>query len=132
MDGAEWLAPESNQCRPWIPSAPLTVGTRDLNSFAAGGAADGDWPSGGLERVCKHRNACFLIVREKKIWNPWTGEPSPNRSHDRSVYVNAVADILLFVDIQLWFPPADMVNVDARENIPNWFVSLDCRLVGSL
>lgn len=25
-----------------------------------------------------------------------------------------------------------MVNVDARENIPNWFVSLDCRLVGSL
>lgn len=38
------------------------------------------------------------------------------------VYVNAVADILLFVDIQLWFPPADMVNVDVRENIPNWFV----------
>jgi hypothetical protein len=35
------------------------------------------------------------------------------------VYVNAVADLLLFVDIQLWFPPADMVNVDIRENIPN-------------
>lgn len=34
------------------------------------------------------------------------------------VYVNAVAD-LLFVDIQLLFPPADMVNVDVRENIPN-------------
>lgn len=33
------------------------------------------------------------------------------------VYVNAVAD-LLFVDIQLWFPPVDMVNVDVRENIP--------------
>lgn len=25
---------------------------------------------------------------------------------------------LLFVDIQLWSPPADMVNVDVRENIP--------------
>jgi hypothetical protein len=46
--------------------------------------------------------------RERRDWNPWTGEPSPNRSHDRMVvYVNAVADILLFVDIQLWFPPAD-------------------------
>nr|DAW60278.1 MAG TPA: hypothetical protein [Caudoviricetes sp.] len=26
--------------------------------LAAGGVADGDWPSGGLERVCKHRSAC--------------------------------------------------------------------------
>jgi len=34
------------------------------------------------------------------------------------VHVNAVADILLFVDIQLWFPPADMVNVDVREKHP--------------
>jgi hypothetical protein len=33
------------------------------------------------------------------------------------VYVNAVAD-LLFVDIQLWFPPADMVNVDVRAKYP--------------
>jgi hypothetical protein len=33
---------ESNQCRPWIPNAPLTGGTRDLNSFAVGGVADGD------------------------------------------------------------------------------------------
>ena len=41
-------------------------------------------------------------------------QPKPRQS---DVYVNAVAD-LLFVDIQLWFPPADMVNVDVRENIP--------------
>ena len=25
----------------------------------------------------------------------------------------------IIIDIQLWFPPADMVNVDVRENIPN-------------
>lgn len=48
------------------------------------------------------------------------------------VYVNAVADILFFVDIQLWFPPVDMVNVDVRENIPIGLFLLDCRLVGSL
>lgn len=60
-----------------------------------------------------------FLDRGEEDWNPWTGEPSPNRSHDRMVvYVNAVADILLFVDIQLWFPPADMVNVDVREKRP--------------
>lgn len=46
---------------------PFDCWNTDLNVFAVGGVADGDWPSGGLERVCKHRNACFLIVREKKI-----------------------------------------------------------------
>lgn len=29
-------------------------------------------------------------------------------------------------------PASRLVNVDARENIPNWFVLSDCRLVGSL
>ena len=29
-------------------------------------------------------------------------------------------------------PASRLVNVDIRENIPNWFVLLDCRLVGSL
>lgn len=39
----------------------------------------------------------------------------------------------IIIDIQLYVsPPAGMVNVDVRENIPNWFVLLDCRLVGSL
>lgn len=61
---------------------PFDCWNTDLNVFAVGGVADGDWPSGGLERVCKHRNACFLIVREKKIWNPWTGEPSPSQCAD--------------------------------------------------
>jgi hypothetical protein len=42
------------------------------------------------------------------------------------VYVNAVAD-LLFVDIQLWFPPVDMVNVDVLENVP---IGLFCWTVG--
>ena len=37
----------------------------------------------------------------------------------------------IIIDIQLWFPPADMVNVDVRENIP-MVCLLDCRLVGSL
>ena len=50
-----------------------------------------------------------------------------------TVYVKQdVVGAWIIIDIQLWFPPADMVNVDARENIPNWFVLLDCRLVGSL
>ncbi|WP_226679528.1 hypothetical protein [Bifidobacterium pseudocatenulatum] len=37
---------------------PFDRWNNDLNAFTDGGAADGDWPSGGLERVCKHRNAC--------------------------------------------------------------------------
>ena len=35
-------------------------------------------------------------------------------------------------EIQLCVPASRLVNVDVRENVPNWFVSLDCRLVGSL
>lgn len=49
-----------------------------------------------------------------------------------TVYVKQVVGAWIIIDIQLCSPPADMVNVDARENVPNWFVSLDCRLVGSL
>ena len=59
---------------------PFDRWNTDLNVFAIGGAADGDGSrQADFERVCKHRNACFLIVREKKIWDPWTGEPSPSR-----------------------------------------------------
>lgn len=43
--------------------------------------------------------------------------PAQPNATTEFVYVNAVAD-LLFVDIQLWFPPVDMVNVDVRENVP--------------
>ena len=46
---------------------PFDRWNTDLNVFAVGGVADGDWPSGRLEGVCRHRNACFLVVREKRI-----------------------------------------------------------------
>lgn len=96
---------------------PFDRWNNDLNVFTAGGVADGDGSrQADLKGLQTPECLRFLIEREED-WNPWTGEPSPSRSHDRMVYVNAVAD-LLFVDIQLWFPPADMVNVDVRENIP--------------
>lgn len=50
-----------------------------------------------------------------------------------TVYVKQdVVGAWIIIGIQLWFPPVGMVNVDVRENVPNWFVLLDCRLVGSL
>jgi hypothetical protein len=76
---------------------------RDLNVFTAGGVADGDGSrQADLKGFASTGVPAFLIEREED-WNPWTGEPSPSRSHDRMVYVNAVAD-LLFVDIQLCVP----------------------------
>lgn len=82
---------------------PLWLLERDLNAFTAGGVADGDGSrQADLKGLQTPECLRFLIEREED-WNPWTGEPSPNRSHDRSVYVNAVAD-LLFVGIQLCVP----------------------------
>lgn len=96
---------------------PFDCWNNDLNVFAVGGVADGDGSrQADLKGFADTGMPAFLIEREED-WNPWTCEPSSSRSHDRMVYVNAVAD-LLFVDIQLWFPPADMVNVDVREKRP--------------
>lgn len=58
------------------------------------------------------------------VFLPQMGHNCVVGSHLESV--NAVAD-LLFVDIQLWFPPVDMVNVDVRENVP---IGLFCWTVG--
>lgn len=50
-----------------------------------------------------------------------------------TVYVKAeMVGAWIIIDIQLYGPASRLVNVDVRENIPNWFVLLDCRLVGSL
>lgn len=96
--------------------------------LAAGGAADDDGSRQADLKGSASTGMPAFLDREKKIWNPWTGEPSPNRMpRQNDVHVNAVADILLFVDIQLWFPPADMVNVDVRRNIP---IGLFCWTVG--
>ncbi|MDB0645567.1 hypothetical protein PL409_09485, partial [Bifidobacterium adolescentis] len=79
--------------------------------------ADGDWPSGGLERVCKHRNAC-VFDRERRDWNPWTGEPSPSQCAD-SVCAAIMVGAWIIIDIQLCVPASRLVNVDVRENIPD-------------
>lgn len=82
---------------------PFDCWNNDLNVFTAGGVADGDESrQADLKGFASTGVPAFLIEREED-WNPWTGEPSPSRSHDRMVYVNAVAD-LLFVDIQLCVP----------------------------
>ena len=60
---------------------PFDCWNNDLNVFSAGGVADGDWPSGGLERVANTGMPAFLIEREED-WNPWTCEPSPNQCAD--------------------------------------------------
>ena len=35
-----------------------------------------------------------------------------------TVYVTEMVGAWIIIDIQLWFPPADMVNVDVREKRP--------------
>lgn len=84
--------------------APLWLLEHDLNAFTAGGVADGDWPSGGLERVCKHRNACFLIVREKRIGIRGRANRRPAEATTEWLCMETPWRILLFVDIQLCVP----------------------------
>jgi hypothetical protein len=78
---------------------------RDLNAFAAGGVADGDWPSGGFERVCKHRNACVFLIEEKKMESVdgrTVAQPKPRQNG--CVCKRRGGLFLLFVDIQLCVP----------------------------
>ena len=130
MDGAEWLASESNRCRPRIPERPFDCWNATLNAFTAGGVADGDWPSGGLEGILQAPE-CLHIFRQEKIGIRGRANRRPTEATTEVCMQTPWRIVLLFVDIQLWFPPADMVNVDVRENIP-MVCLLDCRLVGSL
>ena len=82
---------------------PFDCWNTDLNVFAVGGAADGDWPSGSKKGNRRHGYACFLNKGPESVDGRTVAQPS---APTEFVYVNAVAD-LLFVDIQLWFPPAD-------------------------
>lgn len=45
---------------------PFDRWNTDLNVFTAGGVADGDWPSGGLERVANTGVPAFLD-RERRV-----------------------------------------------------------------
>ena len=46
-------------------------------------------------------------------------QPKPRQS---DVYVNAVADYFVVCRYSVMVPAGRLVNVDVRENIPNWFV----------
>lgn len=58
---------------------PFDCWNNDLNVFTAGGVADGDGSrQADLKGLQTPECLRFLIEREED-WNPWTGEPSPNR-----------------------------------------------------
>lgn len=68
--------------------------------LAAGGVADGDWPSGGLEGVCKHRSACVFLIEEKKIGI--RGRANRRPTNAPTVYVKQdVVGAWIIIDIQL-------------------------------
>lgn len=72
---------------------PFDCWNNDLNVFAAGGVADGDGSRLAYLKGFASIGVPAFLDRGEEDWNPWTGEPSPSRSHDRMVvYVNAVAD----------------------------------------
>ena len=110
---------------------PFDCWNNDLNVFTAGGVADGDWPSGGFERVANTGVPAFLD-RERRGLESVDGRTvaQPNAP---TVYVKARCGRRVDNNrYSVMVPASRLVNVDIRENIPNWFVSLDCRLVGSL
>lgn len=98
--------------------------------LAAGGVADDDGSrQADLKGFAGAGVPAFLIEREEiGIHGRANRRPAECAEECMRGFIGA----WIIIDIQLWFPPADMVNVDVRENIPKWFVSLDCRLVGSL
>ncbi len=110
---------------------PFDCWNADLNVFAVGGVADGDGSRQADLKGSAGTGMPAFLDREKKIGIRGRANRRPTSAP--TVYVGSeLVGAWIIIDIQLWFPPADMVNVDVRENIPNWFVSLDCRLVGSL
>lgn len=58
---------------------PFDCWNTDLNVFAVGGVADGDGSRQADLKGFANTGMPAFLDREKKIWNPWTGEPSPNR-----------------------------------------------------
>ena len=76
----------------------------DLNVFAAGGVADGDWPSGGLERVANTGVPAFLIEREE-IGIRGRANRRPAECAD-SVCKAGIVGAWIIIDIQLYVFPA--------------------------
>ena len=58
---------------------PFDCWNTDLNMLAAGGVADGDGSRQADLKGSASTGMPAFLDREKKIWNPWTGEPSPSR-----------------------------------------------------
>lgn len=85
---------------------PFDCWNNDLNVFAVGGVADGDWPSGGLEGILQAPECLrFLIERRRleSVDGRTVAQPSAP-----TVYVKQdVVGAWIIIDIQLWFPPAD-------------------------
>lgn len=57
---------------------PFDCWNTDLNVFAAGGVADGDGSRQADLKGSASTGVPAYSWREED-WNPWTGEPSPNR-----------------------------------------------------
>ena len=105
---------------------PFDRWNTDLNAFAVGGVADGDWPSGGLERVCKHRNACVFLIERRRLESvDGRTVAQPNAP---TVYVTEIGRRVDNNRYSVMVPASRLVNVDVREKYPRF--GLFCWTVG--
>ncbi|MEQ3018592.1 hypothetical protein AAAW81_07605 [Bifidobacterium adolescentis] len=95
---------------------------RDLNVFTAGGVADGDGSrQADLKGFAGAGVPAFLIEREEIGIR---GRANRRSTSAPTVYVKQdVVGAWIIIDIQLWFPPADMSERGCPRKISQiWFV----------